>query len=136
MHRYYDDILNRVAEQPRWFDEVAVPRFGDFTPEAIADIYADRCVLMQIECQRCGKSFDVAMSRSMAAVLEQDYTLWEHVDSLHYGDPPNVRCCAAGPSMNSTSVRVIEAWERDGSRWHRLQQYEISLKENEDANES
>ena len=31
---------------------------------------------------------------------------------LHYGDPPNSQCCAAGPTMNSEPHRVVEFWKR------------------------
>ncbi len=30
--------------------------------------------------------------------------------SIDYGDPPNIRCCDAGPSMNSVPIRVLEYW--------------------------
>ncbi len=30
--------------------------------------------------------------------------------SLHYGDPPNIDCCGAGPTMNSIPIRVVEYW--------------------------
>lgn len=30
--------------------------------------------------------------------------------SLHYGDPPNIGCCPAGPTMNSEMIRILEYW--------------------------
>jgi hypothetical protein len=32
---------------------------------------------------------------------------------VHYGDPPNVNCCAAGAAMNSMMHRILEYWSRD-----------------------
>lgn len=32
--------------------------------------------------------------------------------AIHYGDPPNTECCAAGPTMNCWDLRVIEFWAR------------------------
>src|SRR5690606_38100927 len=31
---------------------------------------------------------------------------------LNYGDPPNIDCCPAGPTMNSEPLRVLEYWRR------------------------
>jgi hypothetical protein len=42
MYRRYDDILSRIAEEPTWFDEHAVPRYCTFAPDQIANIYAAR----------------------------------------------------------------------------------------------
>lgn len=64
MHHHYRDILDRVTEPPVWFDEHAVPRFGQFSPDEIANIYADEAVLMLITCQACGHPYNVAMSLS------------------------------------------------------------------------
>ena len=32
--------------------------------------------------------------------------------SLHYGDPPNIECCPAGPTMNREMLKVIEYWKK------------------------
>jgi len=32
--------------------------------------------------------------------------------TIHYGDPPNAGCCAAGPTMNCWDLRVVEYWAR------------------------
>ena len=40
MHQHYKDILDRIAEPPVWFDEHGVPRFGDFSPRNLSNIYA------------------------------------------------------------------------------------------------
>ena len=36
----YEDILSRIAEPPRWFDEQGVPRYCEFAPHRIANIYS------------------------------------------------------------------------------------------------
>ena len=39
---------------------------------------------------------------------------------IHYGDPPNVRCCDAGPTMNSVMKTVLEYWScQDTKHWTR-----------------
>jgi hypothetical protein len=34
MLQHYEDILSRIAEPPRWFDEQGVPRYCEFAPES------------------------------------------------------------------------------------------------------
>ena len=47
---------------------------------------------------------------------------------IHYGDPPNVHCCPAGPTMNCDDLRVCEYWRRDQAfDWQRHKQLEIAL---------
>ena len=62
----YEDILSRIAEPPRWFDEQGVPRYCEFAPHHIANIYANECALLAIECQSCGRPFIVALDAAMA----------------------------------------------------------------------
>jgi hypothetical protein len=45
MFHHYEDILSRIAEPPRWFDARGVPRYCDFAPDRIADIYTRECAL-------------------------------------------------------------------------------------------
>lgn len=130
MHTYYGDILDRIDVRPLWFDENAVPRFDPFTPEFLADIYANEAVLAEIACQCCHERFRVAMSRSS----HDDVMGWldgtpapslaDRIrdDALAYGDPPNIRCCDAGPTMSSDFLRVLEFWQRGpltGHDWRR-----------------
>lgn len=44
--------------------------------------------------------------------------------SLHYGDPPNVGCCAAGATMNSIPLYVIQFWKRGDLKWERVHGFE------------
>ncbi|GGX57238.1 hypothetical protein GCM10007385_27620 [Tateyamaria omphalii] len=120
MHTHYRDILDRVSDPVLWFDEAAVPRFEPFSPKLTANIYAQEAVLVRIECQGCRTEFDVAFTSPAASKpIEPDDTryrkyplLQDYISSrkLHYGDPPNIRCCAAGASMNSIPKTVLEYW--------------------------
>jgi hypothetical protein len=54
--------------------------------------------------------------------------------SLHYGDPPNMQCCPAGPTMNCEDLHVLEYWIRKPSRvgkviteWHQVPDLELDL---------
>jgi hypothetical protein len=66
MHQHYEDILSRIAEPPRWFDEDGVPRYCEFAPDRIANIYADECALLAIECQSCARPFLVTLDAGTA----------------------------------------------------------------------
>lgn len=126
LHTSYEDILDLTNEEPRWWDENAVPRFIRFKPNHISNIYADECVLFLIRCQDCGQEYRVCMSSDKVARFDQvAYQLGKEepfypslaqlVESrrLHYGDPPNAcKKCVAGATMNSVPVRTIEFWRR------------------------
>lgn len=118
----YASILRRysfqIPEPPKWFDLTSVPRYCDFAPNKIANIYAKECALMEIECQSCRTKFlvaiDTRLARSQISGVQGDTELADLIRSekIHYGDPPNIRCCPAGPSMNSIPIRVLEYWHR------------------------
>lgn len=131
MHQRYDDILDRIGEAPQWFDENAVPRFKAFAPDACADIYACEAVLALITCQDCGHPFKVAFSHSrLRQALRNDRSLAEDIreKTLHFGDPPNIGCCAAGPTMNSEPRRVLEYWYQDDRfQWSRAAELEVDI---------
>lgn len=119
MHHDYSDITNLTDASPRWYDENGVPRYCAFHPSHLANIYAGEAALVLIECQGCRTEFQVAVSE-----LNQEAKLWDASrqvrvaflsdlileQTLRYGDPPNTRCCAGGPSMSSISVNAIEYW--------------------------
>lgn len=125
----YRDILSRIAEPPVWFDEHAVPRFEPFTPRACADIYAEEVVLMAIECQACKREFLVCMSHGMTERAEGRASLAQQIKDrhIHYGDPPNVECCAPGPTMNSVPRRVVEFWRSPDFEWEREPELEVDV---------
>jgi hypothetical protein len=103
----------------------------------LPDIYADECALILIACQGCGHEYPVAMSISTgwAKAMAQGSggtfrTLAERIrdGSIHYGDPPNTGCCAAGATMNSEPKRVLEYWHKPGRiKWERDPTLEIDV---------
>lgn len=116
----YADIRSKIPEDPHWFDEYAIPRYCIFEPDSCADIYAEEAVLAEVTCQGCGHVFKVAFSQGRMRRFKRDNrTLAMDIQEkqLHYGDPPNVGCCIAGPTMNSEPRRVIEYWSRHDSRY-------------------
>jgi hypothetical protein len=115
VHNIYDDITSRIDTDPVWFDEHAVPRYCEFAPGRSVSIYLGEIALAEITCQSCKRLFRVAFSGMNVA----SGTIAEAIRSktLHYGDPPNVRCCQAGASMNSEPRRVIEYWHRHDQRY-------------------
>lgn len=129
MHHHYGDITNRIAEPPKWWDEHGVPRYNDFAPREVSDIYAHSIVFMEIACQNCDTRFHVAMSQNQLHQLIHEFPpLLDDIDALHYGDPPNYGCCPAGPTMNSVPVRVIEAWKKEFLDWERVPELERDIK--------
>lgn len=118
MHIRYSDILDRIPEPPLWFDENAVPRYCTFSPKSTAYFYAREAALVLIECQSCATPFKVAFTEwNLREELWDDNkekikNISDLISdgSIHYGDPPNIRCCCAGPTMNSVPIRVLEYW--------------------------
>lgn len=135
MNHHYKDIRDKLGE-PSWWDEVAVPRYCDFSPLRSHDTYADEVVLLEIECQNCARPFKVCKSSSaverlnsgygLAGMLYDDITL----GCIEYGDPPNVECCPSGATMSSIAIRVLEYWHRseDGFDWVRVPALEIGVR--------
>lgn len=138
MNNYYKDITSKIAEEPQWFDEHAVPRYCRFSPRKIADIYANECALVLIACQSCGTEFRVAFSQDTMDVVKwtmmfgKDKTMPTIADqirdkTLHYGDPPNMECCPAGPTMSSEPHKVLQYWKRERLDWKRDKTLEIGI---------
>ena len=126
MHQHYEDILNRIAELPTWFDDGGVPRFAKFSPQCLGNIHASGAALAEVSCQGCGRVFQVALTEAFAS---NGFSLGDEIRlaRVHYGDPPNVWCCGSGPSMNSVMHRVLEYWFRDheiSTSWQRESAFE------------
>lgn len=112
MHNDYADIRDgMMPREPLWWDEHAVPRYCGFHPDQVADIYASEAILYEVTCQGCGHAFRVAESRSKWDEHPRLIDLIRN-RALHFGDPPNIGCCASGPTMNSEPRRVLEYWHR------------------------
>ena len=129
MNHHYKDIRDKLGP-PQWFDEYAVPRYCDFSPEEVANIYAKEVALVLIACQSCRHLFKVAMSWPFDLLKSGD-TLEESIEdgSLWYCDPPNIQCCPAGPTMTSVTHRVLEFWRKEYNpyQWVRVAELEIDL---------
>lgn len=131
MNHHYRDIRSRITEEPTWFDEAAVPRYCAFSPMETANIYATEVALLLIACQACGREFRVCMTSSAMDVVLERGLVSELIQSgqLHYGDPPNVECCPAGPTMNSVPRQVLEFWRLGkGHAYERDPALEVALK--------
>lgn len=125
MNHHYNDIRSRIQSKPLWFDENAVPRYEPFNCRDRANIYAKEVTLLEIACQNCGHRFDVCMTNNWNGP-----TLRQQIEDglIHYGDPPNVQCCMAGPTMNCLDLRVIEYWHNPKIfEWIRVTELEIVL---------
>jgi hypothetical protein len=131
MHQYFGDIIEKLGE-PLWWDEHAVPRYCEFSPDRLADIYAKECVLMLIACQNCGHRFKVAMSNHGYDRHYEPFSFLKNdiYKNLGFGDPPNNGCCGAGSSMTSDSIAILEFWVNDVNtmyNWVRKPEYEVLL---------
>lgn len=132
MNHHYRDITDKLGA-PQWWDEHAVPRYCDFSPDESADIYAKEVALVLIECQSCETEFRVCFSSSrtiwVRGALTQHSLAGDVERSLiHFGDPPNAGCCPAGPTMNSIPRRVLEFWSQDARfDWKRRPKLERAI---------
>ncbi len=141
MHHTYPDIIDladAAGRKPLWWDENGVPRFCAHHPAHSPDVYAREVALLEVACQGCGRRFLVQMAWSMSSAilssLSTAYAARGKLSSqvldrvIHYGDPPNVGCCAAGPTMNCEDLRVVEFWRQtDRCDWERVPDLEVEL---------
>ena len=117
----YSDIILRIGTMPLWFDENAVPRYCEFSPDRSASIYVGEIALAEITCQACGYRFLVAFS----VVNHDEGSIADAIKTrtLHYGDPPAHEWpgspypeCMAGDSENSEPRRILQYWRRYNPR--------------------
>lgn len=129
MHTDYSDIRSRIQEEPSWFDEFAVPRYGPFEPSAMANFYAREAVLVLAACQGCGRQFRLAISRPAYFRDDPDLATAICNRTLHYGDPPNVGCCHTGPMSGVIELEVLEYWRRESGSggWKRESSFEVGV---------
>jgi hypothetical protein len=130
MKQNFTDITSRISTPPLWFDVEGFPRYDPFHPSIQSNIYADEAVLLKIECQGCGHPFDVCITSDRHFRKE---TLEELVKTkqICYHDPPNIGCCAAGPTMNSIEIKVLEFWKRVKHEWTRIPELEIEFEQDD-----
>lgn len=139
MHIHYKDILERIQEEPTWWDNNGCPRYGEFNPMLAPNVYAIEVLLLLISCQNCRKRFKVEMHFDM---LDQFNLIKDPIvkvptlkdcieakERIHYGDPPFHNC--VGDSMNCYDLKVLEFW-RSGDmktepRFVRVPELEVEL---------
>lgn len=133
MKHPYLDIQSRIAEPPTWWDQNGVPRYGTFTPGAVAG-HALEIILLRIACQSCERPFDVCMTWSARDRHHCIPSLADRIPLGHveYLDPPNVECCPVGPTSCSVAHRVLEFWRQapfvpGGPQWERVPELEIDV---------
>ena len=135
----YSDITSRLGE-PLWWDPNGVPRYEPFKPRA-AGVYIKACVLVDVRCQACPKTFKVCVAFDLMKKFDgfpqrsaypNDECFMNALGYLvHYGDPPrhapqdSMDGCISGDTMNSVPIKIIEAWEKVGSplpQWRRIEE--------------
>lgn len=136
MKALYEDILALTDKEPDWYDMAGVPRFAKFDPERCPNIYAKEVILLRIQCQNCQRKFNVEMHwdcykgrQSISEAIGKG-----DLGYIHYGDPPRHGTgpdgkwlCAAGDTMNSEQIKILEFWTKGehGIGWERKPEYEI-----------
>jgi len=123
MHESYIDITSRIKEEPNWYDENGVPRYGEFTPERCPNIYSNFVVLARIACQDCQREFDVEMHANLWG-----WKISHKPSKWHYGDPPIHGC--VGDTMNCEDLSILQVWRRESfGDWERIENLEGSIDE-------
>lgn len=137
----FEDIRDRIKEEPSWYDSNGTPRYGRFHPNMSPNIYASEVALVKIRCSNCLQEFLVEFnwSKNNLVFNEESKPLSEWIKSkrIHYGDPPrhNVRedgSGCVGETMNCDDIEVVEFWKQEGRmlEWVRKKEFEINV-ENE-----
>lgn len=129
MHTHYADIRSRISEEPSWFDEFAVPRYGPFAPTSLAFCYAREAALVLAACQACTHHFHLALSHRDQTIGAPDIATAILKRDLHYGDPPQIGCCDVGHATTVIELRVLEYWRRDyaAKHWRREPSFEVGV---------
>jgi hypothetical protein len=128
MKTHYKDILSRIPEEPKWYEESGVPRYDDFDVNLISSIYLSEVCYFLISCAVCFREFRVIRSTEVIGIVHDGHTLSDQIPDIFYGVPPNISCCRNGPCTESVSLRVLEFWERGYlDIWFRRPDLEVPL---------
>lgn len=127
MKPFYEDIISRIPEEPKWWDENGVPRYCEFEPGL--QPYTDEAALVLIACQSCGREFKVSIS------VEYRHPSLTTCGDVQYGDPPN-GCSyddlgpCSGMAMSTDAQRILEFWSRRNPEheWKRLPEFEVDAR--------
>ena len=144
MNNDFQDIRERIKENPTWWDCNGTPRYGKFHPSMSPNIYAEEIILLEIGCQNCSEKFLVEMNWSMmdkishsresfsnrliqlAKWKSENPKAFEEYMPFHYGDPP-FHDDMAGNTMNCEDLEIKEFWARNKQtkhEWKRIKKYE------------
>lgn len=138
MRQSYSDITDRIAEPPKWWDEFGVPRYCDFEPRALGDIYTQEGALLEIACFACRRILHVGYSNYEFEPLKKYGTPLADIIrdlSIAYGDPPAHGNCRDGLGSGCLNLRVLQYWRRGHNAgawsgdWRRDSSLEIDLPE-------
>lgn len=124
MHLKFEDITDRIAEDPRWWLE-SVPRYCDFAPNQV-DVYANEAALLLIEGQSPAGLFEVAVfspSRRFRFGIRAHLLTY---GDIFVGDPPNYKG-RASPTMQTHTIKILQYWKRDDFEWVRDDSWEVQL---------
>ena len=132
MKAEYKDITSRIKKDPKWYDDNGTPRYCKFHPDRLPDIYAVEGILLEIQCQHCGRHFIVGISWSKQdGFLQQRWSFSKMLKNQHipgYGDPPIHGCI--GDTETSDSLRIVEFWKKNAEtnyEWERIKENEIKF---------
>lgn len=80
MHCVFKDIIKKLG-MPKWSDHSGFPRYGEFSPKNVSNIYAGAVFLIEIACQACYRKMDVAVSFSIQRLClnEQYRKIWDEI---------------------------------------------------------
>jgi len=141
VHKSYQDITNRIEEEPTWWMN-GVPRYCKFEPHLVSEWQALDALLVHVRCQSCKRDFHVALGDHRPwPELSYVGLLNTHSQLGVIGDPPNHECDGPGNSMTAEEVAVVEFWHRftipkgGHADWQRRPELERSLEEPDTAME-
>jgi len=105
-------VSGMARGSPTWWTSDGYPRFCQFSPSECG-VYSQEVALVQIACGNCGHRFRVVEEWQPRFHLpeKQNPRLSSRPDHIGWGDPPNLPCCASGPTMHSDTIRILEFWE-------------------------
>ena len=154
MHRSYRDITSRISEEPKWWDENAVPRYDDFNYRDLG-VYIRYAILAEIACQSCHKRMKVGVGYEQHQITshfkdgEHCFTavptdIVKEANNFAWGDPPNHGC--VGDTMGAVETAILQVWQEgpdergewneklgcttlreEDFQWHRREELEGSI---------
>lgn len=125
----YTDIISKLGT-PVWFTQDGYPRYCEYHPSECG-IYHKFSALILVKCQSCGRDFKIGTISDYykiyllkrAGQISDDMSELKKVRyALEYcGDPPNIECCSAGPTMTVEHVSFLEIWKyNDNHVWEKM----------------